>query len=131
MIAGIGCDVSGIGRWENDQTRERLMDRWFCPEETAYVRSRGKAAAQSAAGIFCAKEALAKALGTGFSASVLPQDVCVLHTPSGAPFYRLSGAAARTAESLGIRRFHLSVTHDGGIAAAFCVAEKGSEESCP
>ena len=122
MVVGIGCDLSLISRWEDDKARERLISRWFCGEEQEYVRSRGRAAAQSAAGIFCAKEALAKALGTGFL-SFSPLDVCVLHTPEGAPRYRLSGAAALAAERAGARRFHLSVTHDGGVAAAFCVAE--------
>ncbi len=122
MIVGIGCDLSGISRWEDETARDRLLDRWFCPEEREYVRSRGRAAAQSAAGIFCAKEALAKALGTGFS-SVSPLDICVTHTPGGAPCFRLSGSAALAAERIGARRFHLSITHDAGVAAAFCVAE--------
>ncbi len=122
MILGIGCDLSDIGRWKDDDTRKRLTNRWFCPEEREYILSRGNAGAQSAAGIFCAKEALAKALGTGFSA-VSPLDICVLHTPEGAPFYRLSGEAAEAARRAGIVRFHLSISHDGGMAAAFCVAE--------
>ncbi len=122
MIVGIGCDLSGISRWEDGDTLIRLIDRWFCPEERDYILSRGAAAAQSAAGIFCAKEALAKALGTGFR-SAAPQEICVLHTEGGQPYYRLSGTAARTAGDLGARHLHLSITHDGGMAAAFCVAE--------
>ena len=122
MIIGIGCDLSEIGRWEDDNARSRLTGRWFCPEEREYIHGRGKSAPQSAAGIFCAKEALVKALGTGFS-KVSPLDICVLHTPGGAPYYRLSGTAAAEAERIGAVRFHLSVSHDGGVAAAFCVAE--------
>ncbi len=122
MIRGIGCDLSGLGRWEDPDTRERLINRFFCPEERDYIRSRGKAAAQSAAGIFCAKEALVKALGTGFT-RVSPCDICVLHTPAGAPFYRLTGSARSAAEDAGIAHLHLSITHDAGAAAAFCVAE--------
>ncbi|MBR6706352.1 MAG: holo-ACP synthase [Clostridia bacterium] len=132
MITGIGCDLSEIGRWEDDDARLRLTGRWFCPEEREYILARGKAAAQSAAGIFCAKEALVKALGTGFP-HVSPLDVCVLHTPGGAPYYRLSGTAAAQAERAGAGRFHLSISHDGGIAAAFCVAETAQtkEDPCP
>ena len=132
MITGIGCDLSEISRWEDDDARDRLTRRWFCPEEREYIRARGKAAPQSAAGIFCAKEALVKALGSGFSA-VSPLDVCVLHTSEGAPYYRLSGTAKARAERVGAERFHLSVSHDGGVAAAFCVAETAptKEDPCP
>ena len=62
MIAGIGCDLSAIDRWNNEAMRNRIMLRWFDPRERDYVNGRGKMAGASAAGIFAAKEALAKAL---------------------------------------------------------------------
>ena len=82
-----------------------------------------RAAAQSAAGIFCAKEALAKALGTGLSSGEL-QDICIRHDRYGAPSYSLAGEYARLAEDRRVDRFFLSITHDGGMAAAVCIAER-------
>ena len=132
MISGIGCDLSAIARWDDEEMRSRIMTRWFDPRERDYVAGRGKMAAASAAGIFAAKEALAKALGCGIG-PVRLEEVAVLHTPQGAPYYELRGASLALCREMGIRRLHLSISHDGGQAMAFCVAEKdpSKEEPCP
>ena len=132
MIAGIGCDLSAIDRWNNEAMRNRIMLRWFDPRERDYVNGRGKMAGASAAGIFAAKEALAKALGCGIG-PVRLEEIAVLHTPQGAPCYELRGDTLALCRQMGIRRLHLSISHDGGQAMAFCVAEKDpcKEEPCP
>ena len=73
-------------------------------------------------GDFAAKEALAKALCLGIVADL--RDISVLHDERGAPYYSLSGEYARFAEDKRIDSFFLSITHDGGVAAAVCVAER-------
>ncbi len=123
MIAGVGIDLCGIRRMEKLLQDGRFLARFFSAEEQEYIRGRGKAAAQSMAGIFAAKEALAKALGCGLSGGELAE-IAVLHDDAGAPYYDLRGAYARLAAEKGVCRLHLSISHEGGMAAAVCAAEK-------
>ena len=123
MIAGIGIDLCEISRMEKLLEDERFLTRFFSPEEQNYIRSRGKAGAQSMAGIYAAKEALVKALGSGIVTADLGS-IDVTHDKYGAPSYVLQGEYARLAEDKRISSFYLSITHDGGMAAAVCVAER-------
>lgn len=99
-----------------------FLTRFFSEEEQAYILSRGKVQAASAAGIFAAKEAFAKALGTGLVSANLAE-IGVTHDDKGAPSYHLSGAALELLAARGAKRAFLSITHDGGVAAAVCVLE--------
>lgn len=123
MIAGVGIDLCEISRMESLLSNGRFLARFFSMEEQAYIQSRGRTAAQSMAGVFAAKEALTKALGTGLSGGEM-RDICVLHDEKGAPYYALRGKWAALAEERGVRAFYLSISHEGGMAAAVCVAER-------
>lgn len=74
------------------------------------------------AGRYAAKEAIAKALGTGFSEEVTWQDIEILRSPNGAPSVELSDGARCVADSLGITAWFVSISHSGGIAVASAVA---------
>ncbi len=121
-MIGIGIDLCRIGRMERMLENERFLIRYFSQEEQEYVRSRGRMGPDSAAAIFAAKEAALKALGTGFS-GIRPQDVVILHAPSGQPYYELRGAALARMQELGGRRMHLSMTHEEDMAAAVAILE--------
>lgn len=84
--------------------------------------------AQYFAGRFAAKEAVAKALGTGFTDEVTWLDIEVYRKPSGAPHIRLSGGAAEVAQALGVTGWFLSLSHSGTfcIASAIAIAEEQS-----
>jgi holo-[acyl-carrier protein] synthase len=124
VIVGIGMDVVEVARVErllHRQLAERFLERCFTAGERAYCERFQDRAARYAARL-AAKEAVAKALGA-------PQgmkwtDVEVERT-EGAPRSRLSGAAERSARKQGVRRVHLTLTHDAGIAAATAVLEGG------
>ena len=122
MIVGIGTDICGIERFADEEKRNTLMARFYTEGERAYVENRGKGAAASAAAVFAAKEACAKALGTGFR-GFGPTEIEVLHNEDGKPYYRLTGEAALLARRKGVDRMHLSLSHDGGAAVAFAVLE--------
>lgn len=122
MILGIGLDICSISRIEEMMRSPRFLERFFEEREQEYIQGRGPGRAESAAACFAAKEALCKALGTGFD-GIAPRDVVVLHADGGAPRYELKGLALARAEKLGVRRCHLSLSHDGGMAAASCVLE--------
>ena len=107
----------GLDLCEIDRMRPRLEDRFlernFTEREADYIRSRGAQAAQSMAGIWAAKEAVMKALGTGIAFPMREVEVC--HTALGQPTVALHGKAAETANG---GSFLLSITHEGGMAAA-------------
>lgn len=122
MCKGIGLDLCGIARMERLLSDGRFLARYFTPREAEYVRARGAGAAASLAGLFAAREALGKALGTGVDFDLKEAEVC--HDGNGAPFYRLSG---RLKERVGNDRLFLSISHDGGVAAAVCLIESVQE----
>ena len=118
MVKGLGLDLCEISRMEKLLENDRFLNRYYTEEETGYIRSKGKNAAQTAAGIFAAKEALTKAVGTGITFDL--REISITHDEAGRPIYRLTGKAAEIGNG---DRFLLSVSHDGGIAAAVCVRD--------
>ena len=115
-----GVDVVEIQRLDNIQPaiRARFLQRVFTPLEL----SQSGTESQALAGVFAAKEAASKALGTGIG-KVRWQDFEIVHAQSGEPELRLHGEALRAALARGLHEWTVSITHDGGIAAAFVVAQ--------
>ena len=118
MCKGLGLDLCEIARMEKQLRDDRFLARFFTPGEIEYVRSRGAGAVATLAGLFAAREALGKALGGGIDFELKEAEVC--HTENGAPYFRLSG---RLKERVGKSRLFLSISHDGGMAAAVCLLE--------
>jgi holo-[acyl-carrier protein] synthase len=115
VIVGIGVDLVDIARLEQALHRTpALAARLFTEGE------RGAPLASLAA-CFAAKEAVAKALGG--PAGLRWADVEVGHDPAGRPALTVRGTVADAACRLGVRRWHVSLTHDGGVSVAFVVAE--------
>ncbi len=126
MIIGIGNDMIDIRRVERTIERygERFLERVFTPIERA--KSDGRAArAASYAKRFAAKEACAKALGTGFRQGVFWRDMGVVNLPSGRPTLELTGGAARALARLTPEghevRIDLSITDDFPTAQAIVI----------
>ena len=124
MIAGIGTDRVLIARVEQALARfgERFEHRVFTREELRQAEAKGHTARRLAM-LFAAKEAVSKALGTGFHQGVCARHIETIHQPSGKPEVFLHEGAARAAERLGVDRVHVSLTDDDGVAMAFAVAE--------
>ena len=120
-LLGVGVDLCGIARIERAIEKEHFYERVFTPEERAYLNQRGKGRAQSAAAMFAAKEAVAKALGTGFSGGVMPWNISVVHDEKGAPGAELTGAAKERLEQIGGADVRISLSHEGDSAIAFAV----------
>jgi len=128
VILGLGNDLCEIARVEKTLARygERFTQRCF----TEIERRKSDARAQRAASYakrFAAKEACAKALGTGMSWGVYWRDLGVVNLPSGKPTMKLTNGAARALERLvpaGMKpHIHLTITDDGGMAQAFVIIE--------
>ena len=133
MIYGIGCDLCSTARMAKSlggahgpafaarvfgpSEREALGLTESIPDPLSAHRS------ASAAADFAAKEAFLKAAGTGLREPFSLCEIEVLRLPSGAPVYRFSGRTAAWVEEHHVTA-RLSLSHDGGMALAFCVLEQ-------
>ena len=126
MIIGSGIDLVEIGRIQQsiDRYGSRFLDRVYTGEEQAYCQ-RKRSSAESFAARFAAKEAGAKALGTGISQGVSWLEIEVVREPGGRPTLRFRGRAAEIAARLGVKHAALSITHTASLAMASVVLEDG------
>lgn len=122
-IIGIGTDMCAVSRMEKAIQKQHFYERVFFEGERAYLERKESARGQSAAAMFAAKEAVAKALGTGFIRGVMPWTIEVTHEESGAPGVKLHADAQKRLEEIGGARVHLSLSHEGDTALAFAVIE--------
>jgi len=126
-IEGVGTDVVSIADFQRRLDRTPgLEERVFAPEESAYCRSMARPA-QHYAARFAAKEAVLKALGTGWGEGVEFRDVVVVRGPRGVPLVRLEGGAAARMEGRRAR-LHLSLSHAGDTAMAVAILETWEDE---
>ncbi|MFQ5719728.1 MAG: holo-ACP synthase [Acidobacteriota bacterium] len=126
MIVGLGIDLLEICRMERTLARsgDRFLARVFTAAERDACEALGGGAARWAAR-FAAKEAVMKALGTGWSRGVTWHDVEIVRAPAGAPQVRLSGVARSVARTRGAGVCHVTLTHARSHAAAVAVLEAG------
>ena len=120
MIIGIGIDIVEIERIEKAIQMPAFVARVFTKNERAYCDGRGRQRAASYAARFAAKEAVLKALGTGFSGGSW-QDIEILSRPGGQPYLILHGYFAATAARMHVRETYISLTHAQMYAAAQAV----------
>jgi holo-[acyl-carrier protein] synthase len=116
MILGVGVDTVSLSRFETKLSdTPHLKDRLFLEVETVGV------SIQTLAGRFAAKEAVIKALSG--DSGLEWQGIEVGKESTGKPVIRLHGATAKVALQAGVRKLHVSISHDGDSAVAFVVAE--------
>jgi holo-[acyl-carrier protein] synthase len=124
MIIGSGIDLVEIGRIQQsvDRYGRRFLDRVYTAAEQAYCLRKRKAA-ESLAARFAAKEAGAKALGTGISHGVSWLEIEVVREAGGRPSLQFHGRAAQIALRMGVTRTALSITHTAELAMASVLLE--------
>jgi holo-[acyl-carrier protein] synthase len=117
-----GIDIVEVPRIARmlEEHGERFLDRCFTAAERAYCLA-GKRRDEHLAARFAAKEAVLKALGTGWKDGIAWTDVEIVRDQSGAPSVRLHGAAARSAAELGIGAWSVSLSHTGAYAVASAI----------
>lgn len=121
MIVGIGIDVVLVERFTKALARTPLLaDRLFSEAERLTASGNARSP-ESLAARFAAKEAVAKALGA--PPGLHWHDCEIVSDPDGRPWLTVSGTVAAAAAERGVARWHLSLSHDGGIASAMVVAE--------
>ena len=122
MITGVGVDIVEIRRISEAVKRNtRFLEKVFTDVELKYLKER-KLRAEYIAGRFAAKEAVAKALGTGVRGFGL-KDIEIDRTEMGKPIVMLKGMAKSIAEQQGDYKIHLSISHGEDNAVAYVVIE--------
>lgn len=127
MIYGIGFDLCSIERIRNLTNKENFIKKYFSSREQKYILKSGSISDQTVAGMFAAKEAFVKMLGTGFVNFDLSA-LEILHTEKGMPYFYIDKWAAKEIEKRSISRIFLSISHEQDMAGAYVVAETCSNE---
>ncbi len=124
-IAGIGVDLIEVRRIERliERRGEKFLRRIFTPVEIEYCQAH-KQAGQHFAARFAVKEAVFKALGTGWAQGVSWRQVETVNETSGQPRARLAGRARERADALGVRTVHVSISHSDEYAVAYVILER-------
>lgn len=125
MILGTGIDIIETARLKQsiEKYDSHFLDHVFTREEQSMAPEKGEARYAFFAGRWAVKEAISKALGTGFCEKCSWTDINVRNLPSGRPIAILSGNAEKTAVALGIAKLHISISHDRSYACATAIAE--------
>lgn len=124
QIIGIGTDITECSRIERMMERhpDAFIERVYTETEQAYCKKRNKQALQSWAGRWAAKEAVLKAIGTGWVKGITWRDVEVVNETSGKPTIVLHGGAKEEAEKRGITQVLITISHCNCHAVANAVA---------
>ena len=121
MIVSVGIDVVLVERFTRALERTPLLAVRLFTDSERVTPAGNPRSPESLAARFAAKEAVAKSLGA--PAGMRWHDCEVVADPDGRPWLTVSGTVAAIAAERGISRWHLSLSHDGGIASAMVVAE--------
>ncbi|MDO4273047.1 MAG: holo-ACP synthase [Eubacteriales bacterium] len=122
MLLGTGIDICSVERMEKITVESSFFRKYFSEEEQSYIIGKGNVKYNTMAGIFAAKEAFVKALGTGFTDAGL-KEISICHDPQGCPYYKPEDMLWEKLRKLHIKKMHLSISHEAGIAIAMAVAE--------
>jgi holo-[acyl-carrier protein] synthase len=128
-IFGIGTDITECLRIAQmiERHGELFITRVYTPREIEYCQSR-KQATQHFAGRWAAKEAVLKAVGTGWRRGISWRDVEIQNQPTGRPVVALYGGLRDLAEDLGINEVLISISHCRSHATAYAIALERTEE---
>jgi holo-[acyl-carrier protein] synthase len=124
-IVGHGIDLVETGRIGQllEEHGQRFLDRCFTPLEQRYCAASVKRHVERLSGRFAAKEAVLKALGTGWRGGIAWTDIEIQSDPSGRPVVVLSGECRKIADAKQIRQWHVSISHIETHATASTIAE--------
>jgi len=123
MILGIGTDIVAIGRFNTLIQKESFLKKIYTPHELEHCKSKNKGRVASLAVRYAAKEAVMKALGTGYAKGIAFTDINISNDTQGKPQVVLTGFTKTYAEQMGIERIHLSLSHESEYAIAYVIME--------
>lgn len=122
MIIGVGVDIVQVDRIQKNIEKQKFIDKVYTDKEKEYLTKR-KFNHQTAAGLFAAKEAVSKALGTGISGFSIT-DIEIVKDEFDKPEILLYNNALKISKDKGIDKINISISHEKDYAIAFAVAER-------
>lgn len=122
MIFGIGVDIVQVDRIKDNIKNKHFLNKIYTLEEQKYINERSDNP-QTAAGLFAAKEAVSKAIGTGIIGFKIT-DIEIIKDEFGKPEIFLHNKALEISKDKGIDKINISISHEKNYAIAFAVAEK-------
>lgn len=122
MIIGLGTDIVEVARIEKIHASfgSHFLQKILTTNERTFLQS---PRSETIAGLFAAKEAAVKALGTGFAHGISANNIEILHNDSGAPYLHFYGAAAERLASMSVKQTFLSISHERHYAIATVILE--------
>jgi holo-[acyl-carrier protein] synthase len=123
-IIGIGIDFIEVQRIKEAVEKKKNFLRRIYSEKEIKLSERGKFRFEELAGRFAVKEAILKALKTGWRKGVKYCEIIVLNEPSGAPYVNLTGRTQKIADSLGVKNIFVSISHIKEIAIGMAIVTK-------
>ena len=128
MIKGVGSDFLEKSRIENVFLKfgHKFVNKILSKKESYEFNQKSNLTKKVSylSNNFACKEAVSKALGSGFSQGVLIKDIEILRSAEGAPYTNLTGEAGRLAKERGMEKFHLTITDTNDYSLAFAIGEK-------
>ena len=122
MIVGIGVDIVQVGRIAKNIDNQKFIDKIYTCGEKEYLKKRNFSH-QTSAGLFAAKEAVAKSLGTGIRGFNLT-DIEIIKDELDKPEILLHNNALKISRDKGVDKISISISHERDYATAFAVAER-------
>ncbi len=124
MILGIGTDIFEVSRMKKTMEKDPLFIKSIFTENEIQYCEKRRRKEQNFAARYAAKEALLKALGTGWRDGIRFTDIDIINDKLGKPEIFLKGKAKKIADELGVKMIHLSMSHVSEIANAFVIIQK-------
>lgn len=123
MILDVGIDLCSIEKLNKSMENPRFCERVFTEKEMALISSKGAGKAQTAAGLWAAKEAVLKAFGVGLSGGIELSEIEITENGRGAPHLNFYGMAQEKFTEIQGKKAFISISHEGDNAMAFVVLE--------
>jgi holo-[acyl-carrier protein] synthase len=123
-VTGIGIDLIEVSRIEHAVTKRKSFLKRIYADAEIRLSDRGTLRFEELAGRFVVKEAILKALKTGWQKGMKFKEIIVLNEASGAPYVQLTGTVKKVADELGVRKIHVSISHTKELAVGIAVATR-------
>jgi len=129
MVIGIGTDIVQISRFKTLIIQPSFLNKIYTTKELQHCESKNKGRLASLAVRYAAKEAVMKALGTGYAKGISFTEISVVHDDNGKPQIVLTGFTKEYAEKIGVQNIQLSLSHETDYAIAYVLMQSNILES--
>lgn len=117
----IGVDIVKIQRFEKLISDEKFLNKVYSNYEINYIKQKGANATSAMAGLYCAKEAVLKAIGIGINGGIKLNEISIIHNNSGKPYVELNDKIISYLSKYDLKEIKISISHDKDYAISQCI----------